>query len=65
MQFFQRHTRPDYLIMSLCIHAHNNRAAGLQITHDTDDEEDLQSVHVVSRAEMAKIMSEQDVILSY
>ena len=37
----------------------------LEITHDTEDEEDLQSVHVVSRAEMAKIMSEQYVILSY
>ena len=41
------------------------RADLLEITHDTDDEEDLQSVHVVSRAEMAKIMSGQDVILSY
>ena len=37
----------------------------LEITHDTDDEDDLQAVHVVSRAEMAKIMSGQDVILSY
>lgn len=37
----------------------------MELTHDTDDEDDLTSIIVVSRSEMAKIMSEQDVILSF
>ncbi len=37
----------------------------MELTHDTDDEDDLTSIIVVNRAEMAKIMSEQDVILSF
>ena len=37
----------------------------MELTHDTDDEEDIPSIRVVSRAEMAKIMSEQDVVLSF
>lgn len=37
----------------------------MEITHDTDDEEDVPSIKLVDRAEMAKIMSEQDVILSF
>ncbi|HRJ68599.1 MAG TPA: sulfurtransferase complex subunit TusC [Beijerinckiaceae bacterium] len=37
----------------------------LEITHDTDDEEDIPSIKIVSRAEMADIMASQDVILSF
>ncbi|MBZ0162191.1 MAG: sulfurtransferase complex subunit TusC [Notoacmeibacter sp.] len=37
----------------------------MELTHDTDDEDDLTSIIVVNRSEMAKIMSEQDVILSF
>lgn len=37
----------------------------LDVTHDTDDEEDLPSIKVVSRAEMADLMASQDVILSF
>lgn len=37
----------------------------MEITHDTDDEEDLPSIKLVSRAEMAALMAEQDVLLSF
>jgi len=37
----------------------------MEITHDTDDAEDLPSIQLVDRAEMARIMADQDVILSY
>lgn len=37
----------------------------MEITHDTDDAEDVASIKIVDRTAMAKIMSEQDVILSF
>ncbi len=37
----------------------------MEITHDTDEQEDVPSIKIVSCADMAKIMSEQDVILSF
>lgn len=37
----------------------------LDITHDTDEDEDVPSIKLVSRAEMADIMASQDVILSF
>ncbi len=37
----------------------------LPLTHDTDDEDDVPSIQLVDRAGMAKVMSEQDVVLSF
>lgn len=37
----------------------------MPITHDTDDEEDIPSIVLVSRSEMADIMADQDVVLSF
>jgi tRNA 2-thiouridine synthesizing protein C len=61
----------DYDIRKLYVEQESLDERGLsvdnlmELTHDTDDEEDIPSIRVVSRAEMAKIMSEQDVVLSF
>lgn len=61
----------DYDVRNLYVEKESLDERGLSaddlmpITHDTDDEEDLPSIRVVTRAEMAKVMSEQDVVLSF
>jgi len=37
----------------------------MEITHENDDEEDVNSIEIVDRARMAEIMAAQDVILSF
>lgn len=61
----------DYEVRNLYVEQESLDERGLsegdlmEITHDTDDEEDVPSIKIVSRADMAKVMSEQDVILSF
>ncbi|MFZ1680040.1 MAG: sulfurtransferase complex subunit TusC [Rhizobiaceae bacterium] len=61
----------DYDVRNLYVEKESLDERGLTIdnlmpiTHDTDDEEDLPSIHVVTRAEMADIMAGQDVVLSF
>jgi tRNA 2-thiouridine synthesizing protein C len=61
----------DYDVRDLYVEQESLAERGLsrddlmEITHDTEDAEDVASLKVVDRAEMAKIMSEQDVILSF
>ena len=61
----------DYDVRDLYVERESLEERGLsvsdlmEVTHDTDDEEDLPSIKVVSRAEMADLMASQDVILSF
>lgn len=61
----------DYDVRDLYVEQESLAERGLspgdlmEITHDTEQAEDVASVKVVDRAAMARIMSEQDVILSF
>lgn len=61
----------DYDVRELYVEAESLAERGLaaadllEITHDADDAEDVPSIRIVDRAAMAKIMSGQDVILSF
>jgi tRNA 2-thiouridine synthesizing protein C len=61
----------DYDVRELYVEAESLAERGLaaadllEITHDTDDAEDVPSIRIVDRAAMAKIMSGQDVVLSF
>jgi tRNA 2-thiouridine synthesizing protein C len=61
----------DYDIRFLYVEAESLAARGLTaadlmvVTHDTDDAEDVSSVHIVSRTDLTAIMAAQDVIFSF
>jgi len=61
----------DYDVRELYVEAESLAERGLsaadllEITHENDAGEDVSSLRIVDRAQMAKIMSGQDVILSF
>jgi tRNA 2-thiouridine synthesizing protein C len=61
----------DYDVRELYVEAESLAERGLspadllEVTHENDAGEDVPSLQIVDRAQMAKIMSGQDVILSF
>ena len=61
----------DYDVRKLYVERESLEERGLgeddlmEITHENDDEEDVNSIEIVDRARMAEIMAAQDVVLSF